>query len=71
MQDRHRRLSDKIILAHQQACGEGKMDVAEILLRALEVDLSAIGGKRTEYRKEMDMVEEVFERHLKAMKRGG
>ncbi len=71
MQDRHRRLSDKIILAHQQACLEGKMDVAEILLRALEVDLSAIGGKRTEYRKEMDLLEEVFERHRKAMENSG
>jgi hypothetical protein len=71
MSDRHRRLSDKIILAHRQACGEGKMDVAEILLRALEVDLSAIGGKRMEYRKEMDMVEEVFERHMEAMGKGG
>ncbi len=71
MQDRHRRLSDKIILAHQQACLEGKMDVAEILLRALEVDLSAIGGKRLECRKEMEPVEDVFERHMKAMKKGG
>ncbi len=71
MQDRHRRLSDKIILAHQQACLEGKMDVAEILLRALEVDLSAIGGNRTEYRKEMDLLEDVFERHRKAMENSG
>ncbi len=71
MQDKHRRLSDKIILAHLQACREGKMDVAEILLRALEVDLSAIGGKRLEYRKEMEPVEEVFERHREAMEKGG
>jgi hypothetical protein len=43
--DQRRRLSDKIIGAHGQACDEGKIEVAEVLLRALEIDMSSIGGK--------------------------
>lgn len=39
-----RRLSDKIILAHGQACDEGRIDVADALLRALEVEQSVFGG---------------------------
>ena len=32
-----RRLSDKIIIAHAKACDDGRMDVAETLLQALEL----------------------------------
>lgn len=42
--DLTRRLSDKIIQAHGQACDEGRLDVADALLRALEVEQSAFGG---------------------------
>ena len=40
-----RRLSDKIIAAHFQACEENNKEIAELLLRALEVHITALGGK--------------------------
>lgn len=61
--DKHRRLSDKILLAHEQACGEGKADVATLLLQALELDLSSIGGKNAEHRESTELLEAAFERH--------
>lgn len=45
--DYTRRLSDKLIQAHGQACDEGRIDVAEALLRALEVEQSAFGGAQS------------------------
>jgi len=42
--DQRRGLSDKIIEAHGQACDEGKFEVPEVLLRALEVDVPPISG---------------------------
>lgn len=46
-----RRLSDKIVLAHEQACEQGKPEVARVLLQALELELSAFGGgQATEHR---------------------
>jgi hypothetical protein len=45
MQDTQpRRLSDKIVAAHRQACDQGKAEVARCLLQALELELSAHGG---------------------------
>lgn len=41
----NRRLSDKILIAFDQACAEGALQVAEELYRALEVSLSSYGGK--------------------------
>lgn len=62
-----RRLSDKIIAAHTQACEEGRIDVAEALLRALEVDASAIGGRPgADKRKSTAMLEAVYQRHDQA-----
>lgn len=40
-----RRLSDKIVSAHEQACKQGKAEVARHLLHALEAELSAFGGE--------------------------
>jgi hypothetical protein len=64
-----RRLSDKIILAHEHALRDGKMDVADLLMKALMVDLSAIGGDKPEYRTAMETIERVFERHEAARNR--
>jgi len=65
MQNQQRRLSDKIIAAHKQACDEGKPEVADFLLRALEFELSAIGGDQLEHRRDMPDVEAAFELHEK------
>ena len=40
-----RRLSDKILSAFDQACERGELDVAEMLVRALELTLTRTGGK--------------------------
>jgi len=62
-----RRLSDKIILAHKQACDEEKQEVATLLLQALEFDLSQIGGPAAEHRQATEMLEEAFAEHEKLM----
>ena len=41
----HRRLSDKILLAFDQACEKRELDVAELLVKALELTLTRAGGK--------------------------
>ncbi len=69
MREQQRRLSDKIISAHELACQLGKLEVADILLQALKVDLSAIGGGQKEHRQATELLEQVFERHQKAMKK--
>jgi hypothetical protein len=56
------RLSDKIIAAHEQACEQGKLDVARHLLQALELDLSARGGPRAEERDVDAAVAAAFQR---------
>ena len=48
-----RRLSDKVLAAFNQACDRGYIDIAEMLLRCLELALTREGGansddKRTE-----------------------
>ncbi len=67
MPDQDRRLSDKIMTAHAQACDEGKMDLAEALLKALEVDLSVIGGNQTENREATEKLEAAFELHERSL----
>lgn len=62
----HRRLSDKLVDAHTIACTEGKADVAELLLRALEGELTELGKFDGEHRRSMEMQEEAFVRHRKA-----
>lgn len=49
-----RRLSDKIVSAHEQACAQGKRSVAQHLLSALEAELSAFGGRNAEEKREVD-----------------
>ena len=59
-----RRLSDKIIAAHQIACEEKKQEIAKLLLEALEHDLSAIGGDDVqEHRKWSEAMEAAFQLH--------
>jgi hypothetical protein len=58
-----RRLSDKIVSAHEQACEQGKTDVAQHLLAALESELSAFGGVNAQEKREVDeMVAAAYER---------
>lgn len=52
--DEPRRLSDKIVAAHAQACEQGKADVARHLLAALESELSAFGGPGAEEQRSVD-----------------
>ena len=40
MTERTRRLSDKILAAFTQACERGELDVAELLLQALDLTLT-------------------------------
>jgi hypothetical protein len=40
-----RRLSDKILSAFDQACQRRELDVAELLVKALELTLTRSGGK--------------------------
>ena len=61
----NRRLSDKIIAAHQVACDEEKRKFAELLHEALEVDLSQIGGDKNEHRKWSSEMEGAFANHEK------
>ena len=58
-----RRLSDKIIEAHAQACAEGKLEVAEGLLQALEVDLTAFGHGSRAKRQNTARLEAAYECH--------
>lgn len=67
--DVKRRLSDKIIAAHEQACNERKTDIADLLLQALELDLSAIGGSKDDLRQSTMKLEAAFEIHKKAKER--
>mgnify|MGYP003996156301 CR=1 FL=1 len=63
--EQSRRLSDKIILAHQQACDENNAEVASLLLQALEVDLTAVGGINNEHRESTEKLEAAFTLHEK------
>jgi hypothetical protein len=60
-----RRLSDKIIAAHQTACEEEQKVIAKLLLEALEVDLSKIGGAKDEERQWSEEMENAFALHEK------
>ena len=58
-----RRLSDKILSAFDQACERGELDVAEMLLRALELTLTRTGGKGSvDQRVELGPVIETYAR---------
>jgi hypothetical protein len=65
-----RRLSDKILIAFDQACEQRDVAVAEHLIRALEVALTKEGGPgRTDKRQELGPVFLAYDR-LKALKEG-
>ncbi|MBL6933143.1 MAG: hypothetical protein ISR45_09360 [Rhodospirillales bacterium] len=60
-----RRLSDKIIAAHQTACEENHKVIANLLLEALEVDLSKIDGAGSDKREWSKEMESAFALHEK------
>jgi hypothetical protein len=63
-----RRLSDRILLAFEQACEQRDVLVAEHLIRALEVALTKEGGPGSvDKRKELGPVFEAYEK-LKALR---
>ena len=62
----HRRLSDKLVDAHTLACDEGRQDIAELILRALEIELTALGTHDGEHRRSMELQEDAFVRHRQA-----
>lgn len=65
-----RRLSDKIILAFDQACETHALDCAELLLKALEMSLTTMGGPgAVDRRVNMEPYVHAFER-LQALKNG-
>ena len=65
-----RRLSDKILAAFNQACEQRVNDVAELLVRALDLTLTAQGGdSKKDNRNELGQVAEAYAR-LKALRAG-
>jgi hypothetical protein len=61
-----RRLSDKILMAFNQACEQRAVEVAELLIRALELALTKEGGLgKTDNRKDLEAVFQAFDK-LKA-----
>jgi predicted alpha/beta hydrolase family esterase len=65
-----RRLSDKILDAFDQACARRELEVAELLVKALETTLTRAGGKgHVDQRREFGPVVEAYAR-LKRL-RGG
>lgn len=67
--DVRRRLSDRILDAHFEACKVGRLDVAEVLLKALEIEITAFGGLRNENRDNTKMLEDAFTALEEAKKR--
>jgi hypothetical protein len=60
-----RRLSDKVLAAFNQACDTGDADIAEMLLRALELILTRQGGAEADdKRAELGAVMEAYSRLL-------
>lgn len=63
MDEPSRRLSDKILSAFHQACDHRDVDVAEQLLRALELVLTEVGGPgHVDQRQNMGAVVEAYAR---------
>jgi hypothetical protein len=63
METPQRRLSDKLLSAFDQACERGELDVAELLVRALELTLTRSGGKGSvDQRAKMGPVIETYAR---------
>jgi len=58
-----RRLSDKILAAFEQACERRELDVAQLLVQALELTLTRAGGKsNVDKRVDMGPVNEAYDR---------
>lgn len=65
-----RRLSDRIIAAHTLACEQGKLEVAEALLKALEKELSWCHDAETpNQRKALDLLGKVVTAHQEMKER--
>lgn len=59
----YQRLSDLIVSAHDQAFDQGKAEVARLLLRALEAEMTAFGGPgAVERRDASELLDRVFDR---------
>jgi len=59
------RLSDAIVAAHKISCEEAKKDIALLLFEALELELTRIGGVKTDRRDETGLIESAFDLHEK------
>ena len=58
-----RRLSDKILFAFNQACDQGYFDVAEVLIKDLELALTRQGGYgKTDNRQNLQAVTDAYAR---------
>ncbi|MBI3708138.1 MAG: hypothetical protein HY246_10740 [Proteobacteria bacterium] len=69
MTEQHRRVSDKILAAFNQACDQREFEVAEYLLRALELSLTRQGGKaKKDNREHLGPVVDAYAR-LEALRR--
>ncbi len=59
----NRRLSDKILAAFEQACEKRELDVAQLLVQALELTLTRAGGNsNVDKRVDMRPVNEAYDR---------
>ena len=66
-----RRLSDKVLAAFNQACDGGYIDIAEMLLRALELALTREGGANSDdKRTELGAVIDAYSRLLTLKNQG-
>lgn len=61
----NRRLSDAIVSAHLIACEEDKKDIALLLIEALELELTRIGGDQADRRNKTESIESAFNLHEK------
>jgi len=63
-----RRLSDKILAAFNQACDQRESDVAELLVKALDLTLTRqAGDDKKDHRHELGQVAEAYAR-LRALR---
>lgn len=70
MSEFFRRLSDKILAAFNQACEQRESEVAELLVRALDLTLTAqCGDSKKDLRNELGQVSEAYAR-LRALRAG-
>jgi len=57
------RLSDAIVAAHKISCEEEKKEIALLLIEALELELTRIGGVTKDRRGETGLIESAFDIH--------